>query len=218
MRLRRNCAPRPPPPVRTLVANACPARPRSGSCAWESDGSTLWTTRDGSGPPHLRFRNLQIALCELFDVHVLERHDLDVLHEPRRSVHVPHPGVGHAHLEKHLTARVTDVEHVFVGEVEPAFGLDDVLEQTHDVAVLPIELELHIGLVVLKVFRAHRSSATEIASDRSNATSALSPRSTMRGASRPQSASSTRLTLMNDRRCSAQGPCSASASWCSGVM
>src|SRR5262249_55161714 len=47
--------------------------------------------------------NLEVAPGEFLDVDVLERHDLDVLHEPGGPVHVPHPGVLHGDLEEHIT-------------------------------------------------------------------------------------------------------------------
>jgi hypothetical protein len=44
-----------------------------------------------------------------------------------------------------------------VGEIEAAVGLDDIREQADDVAILLVELELHLGLVLLEIFRAHVS-------------------------------------------------------------
>src|SRR5690349_13479068 len=48
-----------------------------------------------------------------------------------------------------------DLEIHVIGEIEPALGLNDVREQPDDVAVLAIELQLHLGLVFLEVLRAH---------------------------------------------------------------
>src|SRR5215472_7840946 len=111
--------------------------------------ATAWKLLLGVG-------DLEVALGELLDVDVLKRDDLDVLDEPGGPVHVPHPGVLHGDLEEHLTVvGGADVQLDLVGEVEPALGLDHVGEQAHDVPILPIELELHLGLVFLEIFRAH---------------------------------------------------------------
>src|ERR1022692_1311901 len=47
--------------------------------------------------------NLQVALGQFLDVHVLEGDHADILNEPRGPVHVPDPGVLHGHLEENLT-------------------------------------------------------------------------------------------------------------------
>jgi len=39
--------------------------------------------------------------------------------------------------------------------VEAALGLDHVAEQPDDVAVLAVELQLHLRLVLLEILRAH---------------------------------------------------------------
>src|ERR1700677_4857929 len=44
-------------------------------------------------------RDLNLLVRELLDVHVFERDDAHARHEARRSVHVPHPGVGELYLE-----------------------------------------------------------------------------------------------------------------------
>src|SRR5450755_824175 len=51
--------------------------------------SGLAAVRSGLG-------HLQVALRKLFDVDVFEGDDLHGFHEPRRAIHVPHPGVRHA--------------------------------------------------------------------------------------------------------------------------
>src|ERR1051326_9085871 len=99
---------------------------------------------------------LEVTLGELFDVHVLEGDDTHVLDEPGRAVHVPHPGVLHGDFEVDLAVvRRADVELHLVGQVEAPLRLDHVREQTHDVPVLAVELELHLGLVFLEILRAH---------------------------------------------------------------
>src|SRR6516162_5640403 len=115
-----------------------------------------WGRRPTWADDLLGVGDLEVALGEFLDVDVLERHDLDVLNEPSGPVHVPHPGVLHGDLEEHLAVLGrADVQLDLVGEVEPALGLDHVGEQAHDVPILPIELELHLGLVFLEIFRAH---------------------------------------------------------------
>ena len=74
----------------------------------------------------------------------------------RRSVHVPDPGVGHGDLEVGVAGLGADLEVDGVAEVEAPVGLDDVLEDAHHVAVLAVEMELHLGLVLLQVLGAHR--------------------------------------------------------------
>src|SRR6478609_7390148 len=71
---------------------------------------------------------LEVALGQLLDVDVLERHDPHVLDEPGGAVDVPHPRVGHGDVEVDVAA---------------------------DVAVLPVELQLHLGLVLLEVLGTH---------------------------------------------------------------
>src|SRR5262245_22219488 len=110
----------------------------------------------GSGPEAALGRERDVGLLQLLDVDVLERHHADVLDEPRRPVHVPHPGVVHLDLEVDLAVDVADVQVDLVGQIEPALRLHHVRELTHDVAVLAIELELHLGLVLLEILGAHR--------------------------------------------------------------
>src|SRR3954451_9654338 len=97
-----------------------------------------------------------VRLLEFLDVDVLERHDAHVLDEPGGAVHVPDPRVVHLDLEVDLAVGVSHVQVDLVGEVEPALRLDDVGELADDVAILPIELELHLGLVLLEILCAHR--------------------------------------------------------------
>src|SRR6516162_10345695 len=131
----------------------------------------------------LRVGDLEVALGELLDVDVLKRHDLDVLDEPCGPVHVPHPGVLHGDLEEHLAiVGRADVQLDLVGEVEPALRLDHVGKQAHDVPILPIELELHLGLVLLEIFRAHALPSDQAAT---GATAQLG--STISQSSRPAS-------------------------------
>src|SRR5687768_4462910 len=44
-----------------------------------------------------------------------------------------------------------------VGGVEPSLCFDHVREHAHHVAVLTVELQLHLGLVPLEILRAHRT-------------------------------------------------------------
>src|SRR5689334_15212074 len=96
------------------------------------------------------FGDLEVALGQFLYVHVLERHHADVLHETGGAVHVPHPGILHRDFEEDLAVlRRADVQLDLVGEVEAALGLDHMAEQPHHVAVLAVELKLHLGLVLL---------------------------------------------------------------------
>src|SRR5689334_15060255 len=78
---------------------------------------------------------LDVGLRQLLDVDVLEGHDPDVLDETGRAVDVPDPRVGHRHVEEDLSAVAAHLEVDRVGEVEAALRLDDVGEETDDVAV-----------------------------------------------------------------------------------
>ena len=61
---------------------------------------------------------LDLLRAELLDVDVLERDHLDVLGEAGRSVHVPHPGVGHRHLEVHVAGLGPRLDVDLVAQVE----------------------------------------------------------------------------------------------------
>src|SRR5450756_1798398 len=100
---------------------------------------------------------LELALGELFDVDVLEGHDPHGLDESGRPVDIPDPRVGHRDVEVDLTALTAYLQVDRVGQVEASLRLNDVGEQPDDVAILAIELKLHLGLVLLQVLRAHGS-------------------------------------------------------------
>src|SRR5699024_9693451 len=89
------------------------------------------------------------------DVYVRECNHVHVLAEPRWSVHVPHPGVGHPDVEVHLPVCRPRDQLDSVGEIEATLRLDDVGELPDDVAVLAVQRELHLGLVVLQILGAH---------------------------------------------------------------
>src|SRR5918992_114813 len=55
-------------------------------------------------------------------------------------------------------AGLADLQVDGVGQVEPPLGLHHVGELADDVPVLAIELQLHLGLVLLEVLGAHRTS------------------------------------------------------------
>src|SRR6266436_3144994 len=118
---------------------------------------------------------LQVALGQFLDIDVLERHDPHVLHEPGRAIHIPDPRVVHRDLEEHLAVvGCAHLEVHVVGEIEPALGLNHVREEPDDVAVFAIELQLHLGLVLLEILRAHfLPSAAAGASGASSVPSAL---------------------------------------------
>ena len=124
--------------------------PRETDARWRTCSVRLRQEPNGPSPGQP-----QVRLVELLDVDVLERHHPDVLHEPRRPVHVPHPGVGHPHLEVHLAVGVARLHVHRVGQVEAALGLHHVGELGDDVPVLPVEGELHLGLVLLEILCAH---------------------------------------------------------------
>src|SRR5690606_4931904 len=104
-------------------------------------------------------RQPQVGLLQLLDVDVLERDHSNVLDEPGGPIHVPHPGVGHPHLEVDLTRGVPYLHVDRIGQVEAPLGLHHIGELTDDVAVLAIQRELHLGLVLLEVLRAHPVAA-----------------------------------------------------------
>ena len=81
-------------------------------------------------------------------------------------IHVPDPRVVHDGLEVGLAA-LGVLDHLdIVGEVEATLGLDDVAEQAYHVAVLPVELKLHLGLVLLEILGAHDTHSSLIEVDR----------------------------------------------------
>src|SRR5215211_792940 len=174
-------------------------------------GVALWTPR--SGQPRV-VGQLEVGLVELLDVDVLEREHPDVAHEARRPVHVPHPRVGQLELEVDLSAGLPDLQVDRVGQVEPPLGLHHVGELADDVPVLAIELQLHLGLVLLEVLCAHRTSP---------GTGLMEPSSTM-----PTSVVTWRLraayasralrTFTKRMRCSGQGPCRSRAALWTSVM
>src|ERR1022692_174142 len=142
-------------------------------CRWLDTQLTPWRTADASRCSRF-FWQLKVALGQFLDVDILEGHDPDVLDEPGRPVHVPHPGVVHGDLEEHLAVvGGTDLEVDVVGEVEPALGLHHMGEEADDVAVLAIELELHLGLVLLEVLRAHVLPSAEAGARAGGSASAL---------------------------------------------
>src|SRR5215472_37829 len=141
----------------------------------------------------------EVTFGQLLDVDVLEGDDPHVLYEPCGPVHVPYPRVVHGDLEKDLAVvRAAYLEIHVVSEIEPSLGLHDMGEQADNVAVLAVELQLHLRFVLFQVFRAHDSP--------SPSTLPNSP------STRPGSG-----THRNDLRCSGHGPNSASARRCSSV-
>src|SRR3712207_557376 len=159
-------------------------------------------------------RQLEVGLVELLDVDVLEGQYPYVAHEARRTVHVPHPRVGELELEVDLAAGLADLQVDGVGQVEAPLGLHHVGELADDVPVLAIELQLHLGLVLLEVLGAHLGSPD---------TGRMAPSSTMPAgpvswSSRSACASRARTTLMNRIRCSGQGPWRSRAALCASVM
>src|SRR4051812_34507638 len=185
-------------------------------------------------PQHGSAQRSEVGLGQLLDVHILEGDHPYVLDEPSRPVHVPHPGVLHGELEEDLTVRIAHLQVNGVGEVEAPLGFHDVGEQPHHVAVLAIELKLHLGLVLFEILRAHPrlaiiwlpSSAPVMTSlfptDRPAASSAASSAVTSNDASSTSvspcvGSPAAAATLTYENRCSGQGPCSRSAAPCSGV-
>src|SRR4051812_790627 len=159
-------------------------------------------------------RQLQVGLVQLLDVDVLERQHAHVADEPGRAVHVPDPGVGELQLEVDLPPGLAHLQVDGVGEVEPPLGLHHVGELPDDVAVLAIELQLHLGLVLLEVLGAHRTSP---------GTGLMRSSSTMPTPAvtwSPRAAWESRAlrTFTKRRRCSGQGPCRSSAALCTSVM
>src|SRR5690606_18563849 len=182
-------------------------------------------------------RQPQVGLLQLLHVDVLERDDPDVLDEPGRTVHVPYPGVRHAYLEVDLSRGVAHLHVDRVGQVEPSLGLHHVGELTDDVAILAIERQLHLGLVLLEVLRAHPVAAPPSCSASSKLP--FSPTSNIAAPSGSEAHAALRIdaalrwirrggtipccmpamaTLANDHRCSSHGPWAVSAAQCSVVL
>src|SRR3954454_14923381 len=167
-------------------------------------------------------RRLDLAVAELLDVDVLEGQDLDVLGQPASGpVHVPDPGVGEGHLEEHVPGLGARLHVHLVAQVEAPIGLHDVLEDADDVAVLPVEVELHLGLVLLEILGAHRrtsyrSAWSGVMAAASSGSQSSSWGSRLRGGVSVIPAA--RRTFTNLIRCTGLGPCSSSASVCSAVQ
>src|SRR3712207_9411804 len=107
-----------------------------------------------------------------------------------------------------------DLQGTGVGEVEAPLGLHHVGELPDDVPVLAIELQLHLGLVLLQVLGAHRGSPD---------TGRMAPSSTIAAepvswSPRAACASRARATLTKRIRCSGQGPYRRRAASCAAVL
>src|SRR6201999_2385378 len=139
-------------PVRERGQNEGPGRGGTWAARLRQ-GRTVARVRSGRG---LVVGEFEVALGQFLDVDVLERDDADVLDEAGRAVHVPDPGVLHDDLEKDLAiVRVAHVELNLVGEVEAPLGLHYMAEEAHDVAILAIQLQLHLGFVLFEILCAH---------------------------------------------------------------
>src|SRR6185437_7886438 len=109
--------------------------------------------------------------------------------EPSRAVHVPHPGVVQRQLEEDLAVgTATNVELVVVRQVEAALGLDDVREEPHHVAVLAVELQLHLGLVLFEVLGAHATPSSAAAKSAISSSCPIVTSRVVRRASSPRAA------------------------------
>src|SRR5690606_30518346 len=84
-------------------------------------------------------------------------------------------------------------------KVEAPLGLHDVGEQAHHVAVLAVELQLHVGLVLLEVLGAHPWFISLASGGTASPTRSVLP------------------VMFQLRRWWAHGPRLRSASWCSGA-
>src|SRR5690349_11586210 len=175
----------------------------------------------GRAPAGSRLGRVDLLGAELLDVDVLEGQDLHVLGEARSAVHVPDPRVAHRHLEEHVAALGARLHVDLVAEVEAAVGLYDVLEDPDHVAVLAIERELHLGLVLLEILGAHAVSPrsprdpllpTLVLTTRSSTEGSLvSTSSTVGSSDGSASRPAARRTFTNRMRCWGQGPCSSRA-------
>src|SRR5262249_59997075 len=104
--------------------------------------------------------------------------------------------------EVHLAVlRRADVELDGVREVEAPLRLDHVREQAHDVPVLAVELELHLGLVLLEILRAHArpSCLTCAGAHGPGMRSTIGPFSFISGGSARRSAPSARPPVSSPR-------------------
>ena len=94
---------------------------------------------------------------QFFDVDVLERNHTDVLDETGRTVNVPDPGVLQGQVEVDFPVRAAGLKVNVVGQIEPPLRLYNVAEQTDYIPVFAVELQLHVGFIVLKVLGTHGS-------------------------------------------------------------
>src|SRR5256885_1489119 len=112
----------PTKPTRPTVAQAATTRsgPVSATRSWSLVRDRVFSRRTDRAP---RIGHLELLAGKLLDVHVSERHDVDVGDEPGRPVHVPHPRVSQLQLEVGTAVVLLDVELDVVREVEAALGL-----------------------------------------------------------------------------------------------
>src|SRR5919106_3059978 len=133
-------------------------------------------------------------------------------------MHVPHPGVGELDLEPNLAADMFGIDLHLVRQIEAPLGLHDKLEHRENVPILLVELQFHLGLVLLEVLDAH-----VISSSRSNSSSRSSPRPVPWTKSRaipgPETGpwSGNPSTPKKERRWILQGPYCFNAAQCSLV-
>src|SRR5699024_7814546 len=154
----RSPSSRAPPPasryLRVTTENTS-VRRRPGPLSCGPGRGRLWRRRACGESRGALLGEPELGLVQLLDVDVLECQHAHVLDEPRWSVHVPHPGVGHPDVEVHLPVCRPREQLASVGETEATLRLDDVGELPDDVAVLAVQRELHLGLVVLQILGAH---------------------------------------------------------------
>src|SRR5215469_4469751 len=89
----------------------CGQGKRPGRSERPERGPQLTSPSDRRRSCLLRIRDLQIALGEFLDVHILERDNPHILYKSRRTIHVPDPGILHGDLEENLAVLgLPDVE------------------------------------------------------------------------------------------------------------
>jgi hypothetical protein len=122
-------------------------RSREGACAGEPSRA-LFVQRE-------LFGQLEFFLSKLFDIDVFEREYFDGLDEAVGSINIPHPHIGECQLEVEVAAHVTHNLLDLIGQIKPSLGFNDVLKLRHHVAVLAVQGELNLAVVIFEIVIVH---------------------------------------------------------------
>jgi len=106
---------------------------------------------------HILRKGQFLVAGQLFHVDVFEGDHPHALDETGGAVDIPHPGVLEREVKVDFAVGAARLQVHMVGKIETPFGLDYVAEQPDDVTVFAVELQLHVGFIVLKILGTHGS-------------------------------------------------------------